>query len=171
MDTVRYGQRDWKERYYSSKLQMPRQDEAARRSVAAHYVQGLCWVLMYYYQGVQDWGWYFPFHYAPCASDLVDLADFAGGERRGDLATPLFAPSPPSSLRRRLRGGSRLLPLRAADVRLPSRVGPRAARRVPAADTSRDEPRLAEISRAPAAEDDTCVGAAWRARDTPVTTR
>ena len=141
MDTVRYGQRDWKERYYSSKLQMPRQDEAARRSVAAHYVQGLCWVLMYYYQGVQDWGWYFPFHYAPCASDLVDLADFAGGERRGDLATPLFAPSPPSSLRRRLRGGSRLLPLRAADVRLPSRVGPRAARRVPAADTSRDEPR------------------------------
>jgi len=101
VDTVRYGQRDWKERYYSSKLKMPRQDEAARRSVAAHYVQGLCWVLMYYYQGVQDWGWYFPFHYAPCASDLVDLADFAGGAfEEGDAFSPfeqLMSVFPPAS--------------------------------------------------------------------------
>ena len=90
MDTVRYGQRDWKERYYSSKLKMPRQDEAARRSVAAHYVQGLCWVLMYYYQGVQDWGWFYPFHYAPCASDLVQLSELQLADRF-ELGAP-FSP-------------------------------------------------------------------------------
>ena len=63
--------------------------------------QGLCWVLMYYYQGVQDWGWFYPFHYAPCASDLVGLDEFAGGQFDiGAAFTPfqqLMAVFPPAS--------------------------------------------------------------------------
>lgn len=101
VDTVRYGQRDWKDRYYTTKLRMPAAEVEAKRSVTAHYVQGLCWVLMYYYQGVQDWGWYYPFHYAPCASDLVSLGDFAGGQfELGEPFSPfeqLMAVFPPSS--------------------------------------------------------------------------
>ena len=29
----------------------------------------------YYYNGVQSWGWYYPFHYAPFLADMVDLEE------------------------------------------------------------------------------------------------
>lgn len=80
VDEVRFGEAGWKDRYYCHKLHIPRDATDVRRCVCKEYVQGLCWVLMYYYQGVQDWGWFYPFHYAPCASDLVNLRDFQGGQ-------------------------------------------------------------------------------------------
>jgi 5'-3' exoribonuclease 1 len=39
------------------------------------YLQGLQWVLFYYFRGVPSWSWYFPFHYAPFISDLADHFD------------------------------------------------------------------------------------------------
>jgi len=101
VDEVRFGESGWKERYYQVKLHMGRSDREMCRYVVGCYVQGLCWVLMYYYQGVQDWGWFYPFHYAPCASDLVQLRDYSGGSF--ELGAPfspfeqLMAVLPPES--------------------------------------------------------------------------
>ena len=94
---MRFGESGWKERYYQVKLHMGRSDREMSRYVVGCYVQGLCWVLMYYYQGVQDWGWFYPFHYAPCASDLVGRS----GGRRSRARRPLKV------LVRRLQPGAR----------------------------------------------------------------
>jgi hypothetical protein len=74
-DNVRFGATGWKDRYYCAKFgpalgSDPRFRDALRR----HYTEGLCWVFRYYYFGVASWTWFFPYHYAPFASDLTKLA-------------------------------------------------------------------------------------------------
>jgi 5'-3' exoribonuclease 2 len=54
-------------------------------SVALQYVRGLCWVLKYYYQGCASWEWYFPYHYAPFASDFQNIS---GLSTEFDKGTP-----------------------------------------------------------------------------------
>lgn len=73
-ERLRLGDAGWKERYYEEKLKIPAQQQAPEvAKLVKAYVEGLCWVMKYYYDGVASWTWFYPYHYAPFASDLIDI--------------------------------------------------------------------------------------------------
>ena|SRR3990167_7576919 len=59
-----------------------------QKRLAIDYVEGLVWVMKYYYQGCVSWTWYFPHHYAPFSSDLVNLQHLKFNFRRGKPFAP-----------------------------------------------------------------------------------
>uniref|UniRef100_A0A669EC62 5'-3' exoribonuclease n=1 Tax=Oreochromis niloticus TaxID=8128 RepID=A0A669EC62_ORENI len=88
--SCRLWEEGWKQRYYKNKFDVDATDEDFRRKVVQSYVEGLCWVLRYYYQGCASWKWYFPFHYAPFASDFKDIKDmFSDFEKNTKPFKPL----------------------------------------------------------------------------------
>ncbi|KAK7198021.1 5'-3' exoribonuclease A [Novymonas esmeraldas] len=71
---------EFKQRYYGEKHGFAGGWDAGSedmRQLREHYVEGLMWVMHYYYQGVPSWKWFFPHYYAPMASDMVSLAAIA----------------------------------------------------------------------------------------------
>jgi 5'-3' exoribonuclease 1 len=60
----------WKDKTYRSKLDWGLDDAEALRALTENYVQGLQWVLFYYYRGVASWPWFFKYHYSPMISDV-----------------------------------------------------------------------------------------------------
>jgi 5'-3' exoribonuclease 1 len=41
--------------------------------MAENYVQGLQWVLLYYYRGVPSWSWFYRYHYSPKITGICHL--------------------------------------------------------------------------------------------------
>lgn len=72
-DNIRLWEEGYADRYYDQKFHVDAKDSAFRNKVAKAYVEGLSWVLLYYFQGCPSWTWYYPYHYAPFAADFVDL--------------------------------------------------------------------------------------------------
>jgi len=71
---VKYHEPGWKERYYQAKLKMSTHDAIQPGSAVEEYIRGLAWVMLYYYHGVPDWHWFYPYHYAPFSSDLAQFS-------------------------------------------------------------------------------------------------
>ena len=95
------GIEGWKEMYYREKLGLKVGEAPPLAELRQAYFEGLSWVLQYYYRGVASWTWYYPFHYAPMASDLADgLGELTA---RFDYGVPfrpfeqLLAVQPPQS--------------------------------------------------------------------------
>ncbi|KAL7410956.1 XRN 5'-3' exonuclease N-terminus-domain-containing protein [Mrakia frigida] len=87
-DTVKLWEPGYQERYYREKFGVELSDKAFRRQLATHYVEGLSWVLHYYYQGTPSWQWYYPYHYAPFAADFTEVTTM-------DISFTLGAPFKP----------------------------------------------------------------------------
>ncbi|KAK2763075.1 hypothetical protein FQN54_009708 [Arachnomyces sp. PD_36] len=60
----------WKDTYYKKKFGWGLENEEEMRKLTENYVQGLQWVLFYYYRGVASWPWFYQYHYAPMISDV-----------------------------------------------------------------------------------------------------
>jgi 5'-3' exoribonuclease 1 len=58
-------------RYYK-KAGVNAADQQEVWNFCKHYLQGLEWVQYYYHQCPRNWHWYYPYHYTPLATDLVD---------------------------------------------------------------------------------------------------
>lgn len=65
----------WKNLYYKSKLGFTLADTSAIKLLTHNYLEGLQWVLYYYYRGCQLWGWYYHYHYAPRILDVAQGLD------------------------------------------------------------------------------------------------
>ena len=62
--------RGWKDKYYKSKFEWGLDNQEEMRKLTENYVQGLQWVLYYYYRGVASWPWFYGYHYSPMISDV-----------------------------------------------------------------------------------------------------
>ena len=64
---------DLKGRYYSDKFGYGPFDAEKHMALRKAYLKGLVWNLKYYYEGCASWEWYYPYHYGPMLSDLVNI--------------------------------------------------------------------------------------------------
>ncbi|GFP58182.1 5'-3' exoribonuclease 2 [Trichoderma asperellum] len=88
IDNVRLWEDGYEDRYYQQKFHKDPQDIEFRHKVAQAYVEGLAWVLLYYFQGCPSWEWYYPYHYAPFAADFKDLSKMEIVFEKGRISRP-----------------------------------------------------------------------------------
>jgi 5'-3' exoribonuclease 2 len=88
VDNVRLWDEGYADRYYEQKFSVDPRDVEFRHKVGRAYVEGLAWVLLYYFQGCPSWDWYYPYHYAPFAADFVGIANMTIRFEKGSIFKP-----------------------------------------------------------------------------------
>ncbi|KAK7476098.1 hypothetical protein BaRGS_00032652 [Batillaria attramentaria] len=61
--------------YYMTKMEYENVTPEVLQEQAHAYVRAIQWILLYYFEGVQSWSWYYPHHYAPYISDVRDFSN------------------------------------------------------------------------------------------------
>ncbi|QRW17639.1 5'-3' exoribonuclease [Rhizoctonia solani] len=74
-DRLKAALKKWKEDYYKEKLEF-KDIEKGVDQLVYRYIEGLQWVMYYYYRGVASWGWFYDYHYAPRISDIKNIELF-----------------------------------------------------------------------------------------------
>lgn len=64
---------EWKQKYYTEKFGWGLENDEEMRKLTENYVQGLQWVLYYYYRGIASWPWFYGYHYSPMISGVYCL--------------------------------------------------------------------------------------------------
>eukprot|EP00917_Polyrhabdina_sp_WS-2016_P032642 GHVP01069579.1.p1 GENE.GHVP01069579.1~~GHVP01069579.1.p1 ORF type:complete len:663 (+),score=127.45 GHVP01069579.1:1789-3777(+) len=67
-DPVRLHEDGYKSRYYIDKV--GNDNEETIKDMVSNYIDGLVWMMRYYYKGCPSWRWFYPYHYAPFLSDI-----------------------------------------------------------------------------------------------------
>ncbi|KAK3105106.1 hypothetical protein FSP39_017370 [Pinctada imbricata] len=76
-----------KKHYYMTKMEYENVDKEVLRDQSEGYIRAIQWILLYYYEGVPSWSWFYPHHYAPYISDVTDFKDM---NIEFDLSTPFL---------------------------------------------------------------------------------
>lgn len=84
VNTYKEDANEAKRNYYQAKLKFDVKEPNGKiklHKMLYRYLEGMQWVLYYYYRGAPHWRWYYPYHYAPMISDLGSniVNDFLGG--------------------------------------------------------------------------------------------
>lgn len=76
-DDIKLHETGWKDRYYGDNYKKKDLEQGGGlKEMCHHYIKGLLWVFKYYYEGCVSWSWFYPFHYAPFASDLINVDSY-----------------------------------------------------------------------------------------------
>ncbi|KAK5993415.1 5'-3' exoribonuclease 1 [Cladobotryum mycophilum] len=72
----------WRTKYYLQKFEeWPAEKyEEEQKNLCENYVQGLQWVLYYYYKGIASWPWFYGYHYAPSSLGIGADLNFIKGQ-------------------------------------------------------------------------------------------
>ena len=76
-----------KAHYYMEKMGYKEVTQDVLRQQAETYVTAIQWNLLYYYEGCSSWGWFYPHHYAPYASDI---RGFKSLKLKFEMGTPFL---------------------------------------------------------------------------------
>lgn len=70
-DGKKFDMEKYRKLYYKAKFEKPKPTVASIK----HYIEGLLFVLRYYFDEIPSYTWYYQYHYAPFAGEIADVMD------------------------------------------------------------------------------------------------